>query len=54
MIRGALPENVNYATMSSVLLSFLESVPEMAAKLAETQMKEMKSEEVAKPALLVY
>ena len=32
---GALPENVNYAIKSSYLLSFLESVPEVAAKLKE-------------------
>ena len=30
---GALPENVNYAVKSSFLLSFLESVPEVSAKL---------------------
>ena len=30
---GALPENVNYAVKSSFLLSFLESVPDVAAKL---------------------
>ena len=30
---GALPENVNYAVKSSLLLSFLESVPEVSAKL---------------------
>ncbi len=32
---GALPENVNYAVKSSFLLSFLESVPEISAKLKE-------------------
>ena len=32
---GALPENVNYAVKSSYLLSFLESVPEVSAKLKE-------------------
>ena len=31
----ALPENVNYAVKSSFLLSFLESVPEVSAKLKE-------------------
>ena len=31
---GALPENVNYAVKSSLLLSFLESVPAVSAKLA--------------------
>ena len=30
---GALPENVNYAVKSSFLLSFLESAPEVSAKL---------------------
>jgi predicted RNase H-like HicB family nuclease len=30
---GALPENVNYAVKSSLLLSFLESVPTVSAKL---------------------
>jgi len=30
---GALPENVNYAVKSSFLLSFLESVPAVSAKL---------------------
>ena len=30
---GALPENVNYAVKSSLLLSFLESVPAVSAKL---------------------
>jgi S1-C subfamily serine protease len=32
---GTLAENVNYAIKSSYLLSFLESVPEVAAKLKE-------------------
>jgi len=32
---GSLPENVNYAVKSSLLLSFLESVPDVAAKLKE-------------------
>ena len=31
----ALPENVNYAVKSSFLISFLESVPEVPAKLKE-------------------
>ena len=34
---GALPENVNYAVKSSFLLSFLESVPEVSAKLKEAE-----------------
>ena len=47
---GALPENVNYAVKSSYLLSFLESVPEVAAKLREPGAKEMKFEDVVKAA----
>jgi S1-C subfamily serine protease len=47
---GALPENVNYAVKSSFLLSFLESVPEMSAKLREPGTKERKFEEVVKAA----
>ena len=47
---GALPENVNYAIKSSYLLSFLESVPEVAAKLKEPNAKEKKFEEVVKEA----
>ena len=57
---GALPENVNYAVKSSFLLGFLESVPEVSAKLKEPNTKERKFEEVVKSAeraaalLLVY
>jgi S1-C subfamily serine protease len=47
---GALPENVNYAIKSSYLLSFLESVPEVSAKLNEPETKERKFEEVVKAA----
>jgi len=47
---GSLPENVNYAVKSSYLLSFLESVPEVSAKLKEPNTKEMKFEEVVKSA----
>lgn len=32
---GTLPENVNYAVKSSYLLSFLESVPDVASKLKQ-------------------
>jgi hypothetical protein len=35
---GALPENVNYAVKSSLLLSFLESVPDVDAKLKAPNM----------------
>ena len=47
---GALPENVNYAVKSSFLLSFLESVPEVSAKLKEPNTKERKSDDVVKDA----
>ena len=47
---GALPENVNYAVKSSYLLSFLESVPDVASKLKEAQTKEKKFEDVVKEA----
>jgi len=47
---GALPENVNYAIKSSYLLSFLESVPDVANKLKEPNTKEMKFEDVVKSA----
>ena len=47
---GALPENVNYAVKSSLLLSFLESVPAVSAKLKAPNMKDEKFEEVVKSA----
>ena len=47
---GALPENVNYAVKSSFLLGFLESVPEVAAKLKEPETKERRFEDVVKSA----
>ena len=47
---GALPENVNYAVKSGYLLSFLESVPDVAAKLKEANGKEIKFEEVVEQA----
>ena len=47
---GALPENVNYAVKSSLLLSFLESVPEVAAKLKEPSTKDRRFEDVVKAA----
>ncbi len=47
---GTLPENVNYTVKSSYLLSFLESVPEVAAKLKEPSTKEKKFEDVVKEA----
>ena len=57
---GENPENVNYAVKSSFLLSFLESVPDVANKLKEPSTKEQKFEEVVKDAqnaavlILVY
>ena len=47
---GSLPENVNYAVKSSLLLSFLESVPDVAAKIKEPNTKEESFEEVVKSA----
>jgi TPR repeat protein len=47
---GALPENVNYAVKSTLLLSFLESVPEVAAKLKEPRTKDRKFEDVVQSA----
>jgi len=47
---GALPENVNYAVKSSFLLGFLESVPEVVAKLKKPETKERKFEDVVKSA----
>jgi hypothetical protein len=47
---GALPENVNYAVKSSFLLGFLESMPEVSAKLKEPNTKERKFEDVVKSA----
>ena len=47
---GALPENVNYAVKSSYLLSFLESVPEVSARLKDANGKDMKFEDVVKSA----
>ena len=47
---GQLAENVNYAVKSSFLLSFLESLPEVTAKLKEPNTRERKFEEVVKEA----
>jgi hypothetical protein len=41
---------MNYAVKSSYLLSFLESVSEVSAKLKEANAKEMKFEDVVKAA----
>ena len=47
---GALPENVNYAVKSSLLLSFLESVPDVSAKLKAPVTADRKFEDVVKSA----
>jgi len=47
---GALPENVNYAVKSIFLLGFLESVPNVSAKLKEPNTQEEKFEDVVKSA----
>jgi S1-C subfamily serine protease len=47
---GALPENVNYAVKSSFLLSFLESVPAVSAKLKEPITADRKFDDVVKSA----
>jgi S1-C subfamily serine protease len=47
---GSLPENVNYAVKSSLLLSFLESVPDVDAKLKEPNTKDEAFEDVVKSA----
>jgi len=47
---GALLENVNYAVKSSYLLSFMEVVPAVAAKLKDPQTKDKKFEDVVKEA----
>ena len=47
---GALPENVNYAVKNSFLLSFLESVPEVSAKLKEPSTQPRQFEDVVKSA----
>ncbi len=47
---GALPENVNYAVKSSLLLSFLESVPDVASKLKEPNTKDEPFEDVVQSA----
>jgi TPR repeat protein len=47
---GSLPQNVNYAVKSSFLLGFLESVPEVAAKLKDPNTKDVKTDEVVEQA----
>jgi TPR repeat protein len=45
---GVLPENVNYAVKSSYLLSFLESMPEVAARLKDPETKDRRFEDVVR------
>ncbi len=47
---GSLPENVNYAVKSSYLLSFLESVPVVSAKLKDPLTADRKFEDMVKSA----
>ena len=47
---GALPENLNYAVKSSLLLSFLESVPAVSAKLKAPVTADRKFKDVVKSA----
>jgi hypothetical protein len=47
---GTLPENLNYAVKSSFLLSFLESVPDVTAKLKDQNTKDMKFDDVVEQA----
>ncbi len=47
---GAMPENVNYAVKSSLLLSFLESVPDVDAKLKAPNTADEKFGDVVKSA----
>ncbi len=47
---GALPENVNYAVKSSLLLSFLESAPEVDARLKAPNTKDESFEQVVQSA----
>jgi tetratricopeptide (TPR) repeat protein len=47
---GALPENVNYAVKSSFLLGFLESAPDVVAKLKEPNAKDTKFDDVVEQA----
>jgi S1-C subfamily serine protease len=47
---GALPENVNYAVKSSLLLSFLKSVPAVSARLKAPVAADRKFEDVVKSA----
>lgn len=45
---GTFPENVNYAVKIGYLLGFLESVPEVAAKLKEPETRKRTFEDAVK------
>jgi hypothetical protein len=47
---GSLPQNVNYAVKSSVLLNFLYSVPEAWKKMKRPETDEPKFDDVVKSA----
>ncbi len=47
---GALPENVNYAVKSSLLLSFFESVPDVSSRLKAPNTADRKFEDVVNSA----
>jgi hypothetical protein len=47
---GQLAENLNNAVKSSFLLSFLEALPAVTAKLKEPNSRERKFEDVVKEA----
>jgi len=45
---GTLPQNVNYALKSSIVLSFLESFPELSGRLEQTRNNGLNREQVVK------
>jgi S1-C subfamily serine protease len=45
---GSLPQNVNYALKSSLVLSFLESLPELSIRLEQTKNKGLSRTQVVK------
>ncbi len=47
---GALPENVNYAVKSSLILSFLESIPAISSKLKAPFTSDKKTGEIVQAA----
>jgi len=49
-VTGELPENVNYAVKSSFVLGFLESIPEVTAKLKEPNTSDMQFADVVEKA----